>query len=578
MKNIFLAVLLFIIATLGPSYTHAQTESSGTKSGEPIIQHDLDNVLRQLDIAWGKASEKLAQGSLHDIHEELQVVGRLQQQGGITALVEYSNILLKEAQHRLTVEDVEAAQYLTRKALEFSPDSPSVMFNALSIVGQVGVDLPWTLGLKAVMRIPHEPILVAGILLHIIYPVMWALTLGLYAVFVLFNFFWLVELLRTVAYFFPPRIRGIAAPILTFVVLSVPIFFGPIACFIAWALFLWITDRRRVWPCLCAGVIVCLWGLAIPIRERLALWIDAPGTQALLNYSSGIVGGADRFKLAQLVRAQPNNGVAWFAYGQLLRRYGEYPRSLEAITTAHTLIKKPWVLAERAVVLSLMGKQDQAITDLKRAEDEGYNSAEFYFNYSKIALNDFDTAAVRDYMGRAMTTDPLLTALLKSREEALGARHPSTFADVRIPPGSALNTMWEAGFAPVTTKAAELLPGASSFMLSVIGMALCLLPVFPSAKAARRRLSPYFAEYAPSSFALWLVRTIPAGGWVTSNRPIWSIISFTVLAYFAMPWIGWPAESRWLGELYPNWTPAYAAVCGIVVLLVMAAGWASAED
>src|SRR5262249_48313019 len=153
-------------------------------------------------------------------------------------------------QWRLAHGDVDGADYYTRHALALSPESPRVLFDSLSLVGTLGIASPWRVGLQAVFFIPSDPSLLVDIVVHSLYPSMWALTIAAYVVYVLFCFFWLVELLRTVAHWFPTHIRGMAAPTLTFAILAVPIFWGPIACLLVWGLFVWLTDRRRRWPCL----------------------------------------------------------------------------------------------------------------------------------------------------------------------------------------------------------------------------------------------------------------------------------------------------------------------------------------
>jgi tetratricopeptide (TPR) repeat protein len=570
------ALMLCAGVTLAASPARADTGAEAPLAPSAV---NIESVFKKLEVTWTATLAALPTASLGEIHEKLQEIGRLQQQAGIVGLDGYSIALIKEAHNRLALKDVDAARYLTRRALEISPQSPRVHFDALAIGGTLGIASPWTLGFTGLSLLPRDPALMAKVIVHTLYPAAWALTLGLYVAFVIFCFFWLVELLRSVAYLFPVNLRGIAAPIGTFFILATPIFFGPIVCLFVWGLFVWSIDRRRVWPCLLTGIVLCMWGIIIPVRERLVLWLDEPGTQTLLAYSSGVVSGADRYQLEKLAQTQRTNGLAWLAYGQLLRRYGDYQGALKTLDAAERQLKgSSLVAAERAVSYSLLGDYESARKDLAAAEAAGLSTVEFYFNYSKVASDDIDTAASRDYLTKAARADPVVLAELKKREDAVGSKHPSTYAEVRMPVAQLLDAMWEPRFSPDTTKSRALLPGCSSLGLCGIGIVLCLLPLLPFKRGVKRRLSPYYAEYAPSRLILALMRLLPGGPWAMRGRGLYAFIASALIAFLLMPMLGWPAESRWLSELYPSWVATYSAFTAIVTIGVIVVGFAWAEE
>ncbi len=574
--RIIVTFVLCVGVGLAGSGVRADTGTSGLTSPSA---DDIESVFKRLEVTWAATLATLPTASLSEIHERLQEIGRLQQLAGVVGLDGYSITLIKEAHNRLARKDVDAARYLTRRALDISPQSPRVHFDALAIGGSLGIASPWSLGLSGLALLPRDPALMAKVIVHTLYPAAWALTLGLYVAFVIFCFFWLVELLRSVAHLFPVNLRGIAAPIGTVFILAVPIFLGPIVCLFVWGLFVWSLDRRRVWPCLLTGIILCMWGIVIPVRERLVLWLDEPGTQALLAYSSGVVSGADRYQLEKFAQTQRTNGLAWFAYGQLLRRYGDYQGALKALDAAAQQLKgSALVAAERAVSLSLLGDYPSARKELAAAEEAGLSSVEFYFNYSKVAADDIDTAVGRDYLTKAARADGVVLAELKKREDAVGSKQPSTYAEVRIPVGQLLDAMWEQRFLPDTTKSRALLPGCPSFVLCAVGITLCLLPLLPFKRGARRRLSPYYAEYAPSRLILAIMRLLPGGPWAMRGRGFYAFAASALIAFLVMPLLGWPAESRWLSELYPTWVTPYSALTAIVTIGVVVIGSAWAEE
>jgi hypothetical protein len=235
-------------------------------------------------------------------------------------------------------------------------------------------------------------------------------------------------------------------------------------------------------------------------------------------------------------------------------------------------------MAERGVTKALLGDMQAARNDFGSAEAAGLASAEFYFNFSKIVLDDFDTEAVRTYLNKAAAANPATAQALSAREKVIGERDAATFANVHAPFREVLRGVWSPSFAPSSYKVSKLFFGAKPLHLMVIGFVMCLFPFFPKGKAGRRRLSPYYAEYIPSRVVLALTRLIPGAPWVVCDKPVRAFAPVSLMFFLAMPIVGWPAESRWISELYPTWMTAYWAVFVIVTMSIVVLGLVTSEE
>ena len=559
--------------------TVAISQEKESTIAENISSANIATVLERLDGACRGVAQVLPTGKVAEIHESLKDVLRLQREAGVSGLHEFSIALLKEAAVRKVKKDSDAARYLLKKAIELSPQSSEVRFNAITLGSSLGEFSSIKAFIEALMLIPSDPSTGVKIIFHTLYPIAWAVTIGVYVAFLIFCFFWIVDLLRQAALFFPIPYRGVAAPIFTGLLLLLPLPLGPVVSVVTWALFLWILDRRRRWAVFAAAMVVLVWGFVSPIRERMGLWLDRPGHKVLLSYFSGALGGADRYLLEQLSKESNAPGAALFAYGQLLRRYGDYSGSLKALDAAERLLPGVSEIAsERAVVHALLGNYDAAKKDMESAESGGLTTAEHLYNYSRVAAEALDTAGSREYLLQATSVNESVVKTLRAREDILGTRHPSAYANVTLPLTILLGSFWEDTFAPKEYKASILALGVSPFVLVAIGLAFLLLFAIPVNTKSKRRLSPYYAGYQPSSVVIYLMRLLPGGPWAMRQNPLLACVLFAIGSFLSMPLIGWPMECRWLMELFPSWAPTYFTIIGVMTLALVIVGFIRSEE
>jgi tetratricopeptide (TPR) repeat protein len=561
---------------------NADTDKNQVGSTNQVVEgsaSDIATVLERLDAACRKVSQVLPSAKVAEIHENLKDVLGLQREAGVSGLPGFSIALLKEAQVRKAKKDTDTARYLLKKAIELSPQSSEVRFNSISLGSSLGEFASYKAFVEALTLIPSDPSTGVKIIFHILYPTAWAVTIGVYVSLLIFCFFWIVDLLRQSAVFFPIPYRGVAAPMFTGLLLLLPLPLGPVVTVATWGLFLWILDRRRRWSIVAAAIVVLVWGFVSPIRERMGLWLDRPGHKVLLSYSSGALGGADKYLLEQLTKESKAPGAALFAYGQLLRRYGDYTSSLKALDVAQRLLPGvAEVASERAVVHALLGNYEAARKDMESAESGGLRTAEHLYNFSRVAAEALDTAGSREYLLQASEVNASIVQSLRTREDILGTRHPSAYGNVTLPLTVLLGSFWDDAFAPKEYKASILALGVSPFALVAVGLVLLLLVAVPVNTKSKRRLSPYYAGYQPSSIVIYLIRLLPGGPWAMRQNPVLAFILFALGSFLSMPLIGWPTESRWLMEFFPSWAPTYFTIIGFLTLALVIFGFIRSEE
>ena len=572
MRFLHATLLIAIALMLGAVSAHA--DGSNPKP--------FASVLGEIRSTWLEVTAAVAGNHLKDVHEKLQRIEALRNEAGVADLEEYSIFLLEQAKIALrgAEKDVDTAAFYTRKALQLSPTSPRVAFHAVQLVGVTGVGSSWRQLLSAVFGLKHSPLILASVLGGLLYPVLWAVTLAAYVVYVFYITFWMPDVLRQVAPYFPIKYRGYATPIATGSFLFIPIFFGPIMCLLCWALLLWLVENKRIWPTLLSGVVIGLWGVLIPIRETMMHWLTEPGTAAMLRVSSGVVGSLDRFELERLVKARPHDGAAWFIYGQLLRKEGSYQLALEAQHEADKWLgPQPWTLEETGIVQLLLGDTEAAKVSLDKAQKLGLKSAEFYYNLSKVSFEELDTASVRSNLSMAERMDPAVMKILKEREQQLGPDHPASFADIHLPVSVLFGSFFQRRQAEADSVAQGIMPGYSSFAFSIIGVSLCALPLFRFRKKKKReRVSAYYGEYVVPQTIVILTRLCPGGSWVIAKRPWLAFLSLAVVLVTLMPLIGWPADARIFLDVFPESILTLGALFAVATLSVSVFSLVSVED
>lgn len=526
----------------------------------------------RIEQAWRGISGALREGDLAKAEQSLPVLETLMAETGFESLESESMQLIALGGHALSLGDQAAAARLLAMAERLSPRSQRVLVHALPLVkGLYGGRRAFVSLLQAGGLVWRRPEQVLQLAAALIYPVLWAFTLGLYAAFTLYFICHVQDILRKAARFFPVSLRGFLTPLVVLAALVLPICFGPLWCLTAWAALFYLLMPGHRWIGLCTGLLLCLWAAAIPLRENLSSWLDQEGIRTMLNVSTGGFNKGDREQLARLVQQRPYDGVVHYAYGQLLKKHEQYAEAAVEFAQAEQLLgPQPYTLAERGLLAFLAGRDGEADQLMHQAEAQGLARPEFYLNYSKVKFERMEVNASNDYYEKARAGDPDLARFYRSRETLLGVRSVRSCPDIQLPLRVLLLSLVRHSHAAgdrAKETAAALLPGFAPFSLVVLGGVLISLFFLGGGKKESLRMRSYYHQYRPSKLILVLVRLAPGGSWIVGHKPILTFLSLSLSSLLLMPLVRWPAESRYLLNALE---PFYTAYCALVVMIMAA--------
>lgn len=501
---------------------------------------------------WRSIVDAIGRGDLSTVNSEIFELNNIKITHGLEALEGYSLYLIGIATTRLSEGNKSEAAFYFRKALNLSPNSPRVLVASLHLVGPTSEGSAIAQLWRAVSNLRFHPALVLGFIGSIIYPVLWAISFGLFLVFVLQLASNISGLLKECSSVVSPRFRGVLTPLLIGAALIAPLFLGPHWCLAVWAALILIFARSQRWLSFYVGCILVAWGALIPIKETLSQWLASSNIQTMLSVSAGYYSSLDRAELEKLIEDRPDDGVVFYVYGQLLRRLGEYDTASQSFLRSELLSdSQPWTKIQRGMVAFDQDKFNQADQLFSEAERLGANSVEFYFNYSKIKFEQLDTAASRKYLRLASSTDRLRTEELTSREEQLGESARKALAEVNLP----LSIILKSALLPLAggrrnqdyiSKA--IMQGLSPTDIMLVGATLILWFLFARQPRARSRYLPYYGQYKTPRLIILLFKIIPGGALILSGRSGWALVVLSFMMFMILPLIAWPADNLFILE------------------------------
>lgn len=538
----------------------------------PALPEKIHNTWYQV-VAADEAGKMKTVNRLVD---EMEV---MMQKAGFTALEEYSLYFITRGESELEALDYETAGLYARKALKLSPGSPRIIAQSLPLVRATHTAPVFEQVMMLVKQLGSFPEMALFILKSAIYPILWGLTIGLYLLFSFLFIFRSRELLRVVANALPHKTRGYLAPLVTTLAVVIPCFFGPIWALACWAVVVLAFMKERRFLSLAVGVVIILWALLIPIRENLELWLEDKGIQTMLNVSSGMFNQTDLTVLRDLTEERPKDAVAQFTYGQLLRKYRQYDKAVLAFQRAEKLLgKQAWTKAQLGATAFLDGEIDKSEEYHSDAEKMGLESAEFYFNYSKVKFEKTDLAGSEEYLLKARRADRRVVDLLSEREKLLKYTSVYSVGDVGLPItkilASALRPM--KGVGEQEKKVAKALLGfsvSSPVFMGLLSLIILIGYYIAGDPKQTRGVGSYYNTYEPSKFISTMIRVFPGAGWIVSDRPIVSLLFLIITVSLVLPVLGWPRDTTILFSSFPDVFVLYATFVSLVLLLLSFIGY-----
>lgn len=536
----------------------------------------------QISQAWTSVVNAIAAADLNATNKAIDQLDRAKVLSGYEALEDYSLYLVAQAQRSLEKKDFDSADFYTKKAIALSPTSPRILVRTLPLVNALNLDLLHHIYKIAIYSLIN-PNLILVLVSSLIYPSLWALTIGLYLSVLIYFCFNFKGLSQELARHMSSGVRGLCAPFVCLLVLIIPCAFGPIYSLATWSVCIFIFCKKDRLFGFIAGVIICLWGLLIPIRESLNIWLKQEGIQVMLNVSSGYVqamlnvasgyySNVDRVELEDLLLKRKDDGVVYYSYGQLLRRTGDLKLSEEAFIKAEMLLgQQPWTKAQRAIVAFLQGDLQKSDQLFAEAQNLGIKSAEFYFDYSKVKFELLDTTGSQALFKKASQIDPELARVFRDRENAFGIRSNHALAEIRLPIRkiiiSALKPI-EGSYDQQIKLSNIIAPLLSPPKLSILGLILIIAYFFidPSHKSKRKIV--YFDNFKRSGLIVAALRVFPGGAWIVSGQILAGFTIITLITLFSLPLLSWPGDLsiilQFKDSFYDYYLYAYLSIVAVL--------------
>ncbi|RMG41834.1 MAG: hypothetical protein D6719_07720 [Candidatus Dadabacteria bacterium] len=537
----------------------------------------------KLQNKWSEVYQAINKNDLKAANKALNQLNVLRLEGDYRSLDDYSIYLLTQANKAYGNGDIDSAAFYARRALALSPLSPRVVAASLVIARKTHTASLLEQIRRIITGLQYYPAAFFSILKDSIYPFLWALTIGLYVAYFMYLCVRIPDFFRIIARKLPDTIRGISSWFIVLILFVAPVFCGPLWTLTAWSILIAVFVPSRRYLIAASGSVLVLWGVLMPLKENMQLWLTTPGIRTLLDVSSGVFKASDRHNLEQLIEKRERDPLVLYSYGQLLRHYGEYDQAMTAFSKAESLLgKQPWTVAERGLIYFALGNSKAADRLFKEAEKLGLATPEFYFDYSKIKFELLDTAAARQLYARARKLNSTVVDQLQSRDDALGKNSAMAVAEIRPPFKMIINS----ALLPIQNskkhydqRAATIMPGTNSKAIVVIGLLLWGLFFLVGKRREKKiKFHTVYSNYSLSRPLVWFIGILPGGVWALAGKPMAAFAVVTATTLALMPLLGWPFEVQSFFELLPGLTGLYVSFLAGLIVVSYYLGYLSWEE
>lgn len=588
------AILVLLASTLAlffsPATTlHAQSEidpnlppelinelnQNQMLSNEIIIENsDVIQALPQkIKSTWQEIIDAEEYADMKTVSDSVDDLAKMMGDSGIVALEDYSNYLIIRGEIEASKGEIEVAKLYLSKALQLSPKSPRILVRSVPLVKATNGRAMDQLK-KAASNLWSAPEIVFAIIKSSFYPILWALSFGLYLTVLLFLLSEMPAILRAVAASLPAAMRGFTAPIGVLFILAIPCLTGPIPALMAWSIVVYLFIPKRRWIGWLVGLLLISWGVVIPLRENLNVWLQNTGVQTVLRVISGVSSQLDLGRIKSLADERPDDGAVRYILAQKMRIHGDLEGARNAFSKAEELWPNEGYTRAQLGAISLeQGKIEEAIAYFEEAQSMGLESAEFYFNYSKAKNEKIDIVGSEQMLKQAFAIDRHAAELLVKREESergLGTARVRVIGDVPLPPWLIFKSAFSAtpeSKRIAAERAGHLLLASkiSPFLVVVCGVVIIALSFMLRPPKQREHGSAFYRGYQKSGALKLVLRIVPGGGWVLGGVPLVAFVAISLSVLMLLPIIGWPPECAALFDIAPELRQLYLVFAAVIV-------------
>ncbi|MCB0352875.1 MAG: tetratricopeptide repeat protein [Bdellovibrionales bacterium] len=533
-------------------------------------------------LIWNRLKPALDADNFQVINQGVLQLETLMVSAGVRSLDDYALVLVAKGEHQLASRNRDTAHFYLRKAYQLSPESPVVLYRSLNLASETGYRSKLAQWRRIIASALRTPELLFQVPVVLIYPLLWAATLGLFCALALLFSLRTDEILRRVARILPKRSRGYLTPLVVILCLVAPLSLGPLWTVAMWTLILFVCLPRYRWLGMIGGTVLAIWGFVIPLKENISLWLQDPAVKIMLRLAISSHGPQDIQELEGLAsRRLGSDGLVYYLLGDLSRRYGMYEEAEEYFAkVGPSLASDPRIPAQLALITFARGDNERAKELFLEAEEKGLESAPLYYNLSKVYFELLDTKSSREAITKARRIDPSLVAQFEKREETLGLRASSSFSGFEVP----VLQLFRSSLVPMpgarehyTEVAEKLMWPFSPFGIAVVGVALflCFFAVSPE---KQRRLETYYLGYTVPAAQRRLTSLIPGGGFAVSGRPVWCFLGVSAVALSLFPLLGWPNEVVELFTVFPSASQVAFVIASVVFSIVYVASFLGKKE
>lgn len=496
----------------------------------------IESALQGRDVRRGKYDNDFYHG-LHLIYANsfaeagkvFSALWRDAHADGYRNLTSYSYVLLDMARRYEMQGLMGEVSFLTKAAMEMSPEDGRVHFAALPFAGGENTDSFWSYFSHGVSLLARYPSVVFPFMSNVLLVGLTCLTLALALTAIVQFSLYHRHIYRVLFRRIPRAFQIWIAPSILILLLGGSLFAGILPALIVWSLVLSLSLSHARWLAVVACVITISWGLGIAV-----IAVTNENSQLRLNHAiENIASGNFVAEDARLLRDSVGvfafdpyvvfaNGVVLYAEDNLIEAKRYFLAVLKIAAEKKSLSAA--AIGNIAVIEYRLGNLAEAKQQFARAKELGASQFELLRNSSLLSLAEADTPSHRKQYDELKSDFGQQLRSLEAREGE--ATQPLLFL---VPAMSFLKSFFrppldDASREHIATRqdrlASVLLINGSPVKLVLIGFVAlcCVVPL-----ALREKLQRFLGLYGTiedkrKKSMLWL--PIPGGVWLSGKFPL----------------------------------------------------------
>lgn len=532
----------FFILSLSAQICWGAIGAAQSQEGSAAPSHGETRTvpnIRSLSEQYSLVHDMIPRASGAEVNREISVLREVVGVFAFSSFEKLSLELLAESEARAARGEVEDAKILLHHALSLSPGSAEVALRGIFLVSIISSDSRWKLLAHAVSRMDFaDGARLFGYLTPI---VLSSITLGLFLSFALALLCRIRLLMRKVDGMISVGPKPFITPVLSFLLLTVPLIAGPLWALLAWGLLLvWVTPLGRK-PLEFVGILLLAWVVITVFNRGITRQINSPEFALLRDVTRGDFSPTLERELSSLERGSADLHSVVLARGFWSLLIGDGSAALTAFNNEQIEQKygaRSWLQADKAIALYLQRRWADADQMLRKAFEHNLRLASLIYIDSKAKLELLDPVGSEALLREASHLDPEATEKYKRREESVGVGGLITVEPIRPSLTVYLSVLFGDPLPYMESFLSEevtIMPSVKLFEIALIGLVLIVAASILRAPKKKHEKQGYFPGYLnpiPVQFAL---RLCPAGHLFTGEKFLAGFKVVLLWSFLAVP-------------------------------------------